>query len=92
MPPNLALLSTRSGSNYPCLELIFMVPKLFEPLKFDCSFSQDFHATTTKLLRMYLYKIWIFIGGGGGRLKSFVREENSADDNTVRIGLLEHSS
>ena len=31
-------------------------------------------------------------GGGGGGLKSFVGEENSADDNTVRIGLLEHSS
>ena len=37
MPPNLALLSTLTGSTYPCLELIFMVPKVFEPLKFDCS-------------------------------------------------------
>ena len=36
MPPDLALLSTLTGSNYPCLELIFMVPKVFEPLKFDC--------------------------------------------------------
>ena len=35
MPPDLALLSTLDGSNYPCLELIFMVPKVFEPLKFD---------------------------------------------------------
>ena len=26
MPPDLALLSTLIGSNYPCLELIFMVP------------------------------------------------------------------
>ena len=34
MPPDLALLSTLIGSNYPCLELIFMVPKVFEPLKF----------------------------------------------------------
>ena len=25
-----------SGSSYPCLEIIFMVPKVFEPLKFDC--------------------------------------------------------
>ena len=33
MPLDLALLSTLIGSNYPCLELIFMVPK---PLKFDC--------------------------------------------------------
>ena len=36
MPPDLALLSTLIGSYYPCLELIFMVPKVFEPLKFDC--------------------------------------------------------
>ena len=34
MPPYLALLLTLIGSNYPCLELIFMVPKVFEPLKF----------------------------------------------------------
>ena len=37
MPPDLALLSTLISSNYPCLELIFMVPKVFEPLKFDCN-------------------------------------------------------
>ena len=36
MLPDLALLSILIGSNYPCLELIFMVPKVFEPLKFDC--------------------------------------------------------
>ena len=36
MPPDLALLTTLTGSNYPCLELIFIVQKLFEPLKFDC--------------------------------------------------------
>ena len=34
MPPDLALLSTLIGSNYPCLELVFIV---FEPLKFDCN-------------------------------------------------------
>ena len=36
MPPDLALLSTLIGSNYPCLELIVMVPKVFETFKFDC--------------------------------------------------------
>ena len=36
MPPDLALLSTLTDLNYPCLELIFIVPKVFEPLKFDC--------------------------------------------------------
>ena len=35
MPSDLTLLSTLFGSNYPCLELHFMVPKVFEPLKFD---------------------------------------------------------
>ena len=36
MPPDLALSSTLIGLNNPCLELIFMVPKVFEPLKFYC--------------------------------------------------------
>ena len=27
---------TLSGSHYPCLERISMVPKTFEPLRFDC--------------------------------------------------------
>ena len=27
---------TLSDSNYPCLERISMVPKMFEPLRFDC--------------------------------------------------------
>ena len=36
MAPDLAPLSTLIGSNYPCLELILMVPKVFEPLKFYC--------------------------------------------------------
>ena len=39
MPPDLALLSTLIGSNYPFLELIFMVSKVFELLKFDCIFK-----------------------------------------------------
>ena len=33
--PNLTLWLTLSGSNYPCLEQLSMVPKIFEPLKFD---------------------------------------------------------
>ena len=38
MSPDLALLSTLTGSNYPCLELIFTVPKVLEPSKFDCMY------------------------------------------------------
>ena len=30
---------TLSGSNYPCLERISMVPKMFEPLRFDCKLT-----------------------------------------------------
>ena len=35
--PDLVPLLNLSGSNYPYLEQIFMVPKMFEPLKFDCT-------------------------------------------------------
>ena len=42
MPPDLALLSTLIRSNYPGLELDFMVPKVFVPLKFDCIKLQGF--------------------------------------------------
>ena len=33
--PGVALIVTFRGSNYRCLEQIFMVPKGFEPSKFD---------------------------------------------------------
>ena len=47
MPTDLSLLLT--GSNYPCLELIFMVPKVFEPLKFDCILCFPLTRTTLGL-------------------------------------------
>ena len=37
MPPDLAQWLTLISSNYPCLEYIFMVPNVFEPLKFYCN-------------------------------------------------------
>ena len=36
MPPDLEQCVTLNSSNYPCLERIFIVPKVFEPLKFYC--------------------------------------------------------
>ena len=36
VPSGVALIVTFRGSNYRCLEQIFMVPKGFEPSKFDC--------------------------------------------------------
>ena len=48
MPPDLALLSTLTGSNYPCLELIFMVSKVFKPLKFNC--TKEYKAEHLKVM------------------------------------------
>ena len=39
MPPDLALCLTLISSNYPSLEHIFIVPKVFEPSKFYCIFN-----------------------------------------------------
>ena len=50
MPHDLALLPTLIGSNYTCLELMFMVPKVFEPLKFDCMYQ------LSVLLNLYFLK------------------------------------
>ena len=55
MPPDLALKSTLIGSNYPCLELIFMVPMVFESLKFDCTLSK-FRVTKSKFRGLQLIK------------------------------------
>ena len=38
VPPGVALIVTFRGSNYRCLEQVFMVPKGFKPSKFDCMF------------------------------------------------------
>ena len=58
MPPDLALLSTLTDSNYPCLELIFMVPKVFEPLKSSTHNVQLDHfecvAWDTSLIHFYI--------------------------------------
>ena len=32
LPPDVGLRLTPTSSNYPCLEHVFMVPKVFEPL------------------------------------------------------------
>ena len=66
MSSYLALLSTLNGSNYPRLELNSMVPKVFEPLKFDCSsLSYTLKQFQTKHLKgfrycMFLYHVFFF--------------------------------
>ena len=37
--PELVPWLTLSGSSYPCLERISMVPKMFEPFRFDCMYG-----------------------------------------------------
>ena len=41
--PELVPWLTFSGSNYLCLERITMIPKMFEPLRFDCKFWNHYH-------------------------------------------------
>ena len=36
LSPNLVLWLTLSGSNYPCLEQIYVVPRMFELMRFHC--------------------------------------------------------
>ena len=63
MPSDLPLLSTLTGSNYPCLELIFMVPKVFDPLKLDCKriLNTLFTANGIKIYAYYRDKVLFFI-------------------------------
>ena len=42
--PELVPRLTLSDSNYPCLERISMVPKIFQPLKFDCSTQKAYNS------------------------------------------------
>ena len=61
MSPDLALLSALIGSNYPCLELIFMVPKVFKPLKFDCTFisSANSRKAVVSYWQKYVHKVLV---------------------------------
>ena len=45
--PDLAQLLTLSGSNYPYPEQVSVVPKMFEPLKFDCNFDEVLFCSVT---------------------------------------------
>ena len=63
MPSDLALWLTLISSNYPCLEHLFMVPKVFKPLKFDCTW---FVWRKIKILRLLPitpqnHMLWCFI-------------------------------
>ena len=76
MPPDLALLSTLNGSNSPCLNLIFMVQKVYEPLKFyyirwnvsgrivfrikEKSEADSYNYSKTPLLLTEMVTYWLF--------------------------------
>ena len=54
VPPGVALIVlTFRGSNYRCLEQLFMVPKGFEPSKFDCilNFQVSYCIIVLKILQ-----------------------------------------
>ena len=51
---------TLSGSNYPCLERISMVPKMFESLRFDCiSFAFNVIRFTNDSYLLHVYT-WVY--------------------------------
>ena len=50
LPSELALWLTPSGSSYPRLKQIFIIPKMFEPLKFDCNFCSDLRFKSVLML------------------------------------------
>ena len=60
MPPDLALISTLIGLNYPYLELIFMVPKVFEPLKFYC-ILKNYIKHIAKSVALVTYHPWVVL-------------------------------
>ena len=43
VPAGVALIITFRGSYYRCLEQIVMVPKGFEPSKFDCMLTEEYY-------------------------------------------------
>ena len=64
MPLGMALIVTLRSSNYRCLEQIFMVPKGFEPSKFDCISSETkvyFRITPLPLLAVGITAVYILL-------------------------------
>ena len=53
MPPGMALIVTLRGSNYRCLEQIFMVLKGFEPSKFDCTCFHLYSSYNSTIVCMF---------------------------------------
>ena len=81
MPPDLALSSTLIGSNYPCLELIFMVPKVFEPLKFDCIWYMWIREDTLFVVQMEMRGIHVY--GTDACIEPFKRQIKIAADDIL---------
>ena len=64
--PDLALELTLISSNYPCLEHIFMVPKVFETLKFYCmSVIVYFALALMHSERQKMYASLVFLSAKG---------------------------
>ena len=56
--PELVPWLTLKCSNYPCLERISMVPKIFEPLRFDCINAVEIFSFQLKLYNKYDWHLW----------------------------------
>ena len=91
MPPDLALLSTLIGSNYPCLELICIVPKVFQPLKFECKLkSRGFRASSLSTYDLSTFYTTLLRNLIKDKLKDFSKE-NVLLISHVMIGMLYNS-
>ena len=75
--PNLAPGLILNGSNYPYLEQIFMVPKRFEPLRFDCIMCRMYGCGNGIHFTYHSYKLCMCVCAGVGGWGVRVLEEQS---------------
>ena len=57
LPSNLVLWLILSGSNYPCLEQIYIVTNMFELLRFDCITFLYGDTRRAESYRMHIYQL-----------------------------------
>ena len=94
--PDLAPWLTLSSSNYPCLEQFSMVPKMFEPLKFDCKYESVFFYNEGGSVRepMFLEALWQKTYTTWGEVKTSIKatlgnKKNTQNSENRSLGLIE---
>ena len=93
LPSDLPLRLTLSGSNYPCLEQISIVPKMFEPLKFDC--ISNFRSQTAYTFVKCGCSIYFFLSSAnlfcrGMDISKYLRESIGLPYNENRLYMSPH--